>query len=209
MTWATAYGLARLDDPHRVNLIGPTSSGLNRYYAMTTELTKPLIVAQLDVTGHPPSALLIDGINRLYRAWREHVPRVPAYLGTAEETRRIHALGTGPGVHLAADLDDGLMPSFPPRTPRALPAAGGDRGVGTRPALRPHGIRATGHRVCDCRRLAHRHLPRIAYNESHCARTITASLSSWWYLPGRGLVTGPGAPRPRSSPAISCWKRPT
>ncbi|MBM0224857.1 hypothetical protein [Micromonospora sp. ATA51] len=29
-TWATAYGLNRLDDPHRVNLIGPTSTGLNR-----------------------------------------------------------------------------------------------------------------------------------------------------------------------------------
>ncbi|MFI5489239.1 hypothetical protein [Micromonospora echinaurantiaca] len=88
-TWATAYGLTRLDEPHRVNLIGPTSTGLNRAYAMTTDLSKPLIVAQLDVTGHPPSPLLIDGIHRLYRAWREHVPRLRAYLLTAEETRQI------------------------------------------------------------------------------------------------------------------------
>ncbi|MER7471257.1 hypothetical protein [Micromonospora sp. NPDC000018] len=87
--WASAYRLTRLDDPHRVNLIGPTSTGLNRAYAMTTDLAEPLIVAQLDVTGHPPSPLLIDGIHRLYRAWREHVPRLPAYLLTAEETRQI------------------------------------------------------------------------------------------------------------------------
>lgn len=41
MTWATAYGLTRLDDPHRVNLMGPTSTGLNRYYAVTTEARLP------------------------------------------------------------------------------------------------------------------------------------------------------------------------
>ncbi|MEV4544669.1 hypothetical protein [Micromonospora echinaurantiaca] len=68
MTWATAYGLTRLDEPRTVSLIGPTSTGLNRAYAMTTDLTKPLIVAHLDVTGHPPSPLLIDGTHRLYRA---------------------------------------------------------------------------------------------------------------------------------------------
>lgn len=56
---------------------------------MTTDLTKPLIVAQLDVTGHPPGPLLIDDIHRLYRAWRKHAPRIPAYPLTAEETRQI------------------------------------------------------------------------------------------------------------------------
>ncbi|MBM0224856.1 hypothetical protein [Micromonospora sp. ATA51] len=61
-------------------------------------MSKPLIVAQLDVPGHPPIALLIDGIHRLYRAWREHVPRLPAYLLTAEETRRIQGdMLLGPG----------------------------------------------------------------------------------------------------------------
>lgn len=72
-----------------VSLIGPTSTGLDRAYAMTTDLTKPLIVAQLIITGHPPSPLLIDGIHRLHRAWREHVPQLPAYLLTAEESRQI------------------------------------------------------------------------------------------------------------------------
>ncbi|MFI7077173.1 hypothetical protein ACIBO1_07760 [Micromonospora sp. NPDC049903] len=88
-TWADAYGLTRLDDPHTVNLIGPTSTGLDRAYAMTTNLAKPLIVAQLTITGQPQAPLLIDGIHRLYRAWRERVPRLPAYLLTAEETRQI------------------------------------------------------------------------------------------------------------------------
>ncbi|WP_327038101.1 hypothetical protein [Micromonospora maris] len=89
-TWATAYGLTRLDDPHQraVSLIGPTSTALNRTHAMTTELTTPLIVAQLDITGHPHAPLLIDGTHRLYRAWRENVPRLPAYLLTVEETRQ-------------------------------------------------------------------------------------------------------------------------
>ncbi|MEV1329313.1 hypothetical protein AB0J20_07025 [Micromonospora costi] len=56
---------------------------------MTTDLTKPLIVAQLDVTGHPPSPLLIDGVHRLYHARHKHVARLPAYLLTVKETRQI------------------------------------------------------------------------------------------------------------------------
>lgn len=90
-TWAAAYGLTHLDNPHphRINLIGPASNTLDRAYAMTTDLTKPVIVAQLDIAGHPPSPLLIDGTHRLYHAWRHGVPRLPAYLLTAGETRQI------------------------------------------------------------------------------------------------------------------------
>jgi hypothetical protein len=90
-TWATAYGLTRLDDPdpRTVGLLGPASHALHRAYAMTTDLTKPVIVAQLDISGNPPAALLIDGTHRLYRAWRDGVPRLPAYLLTIEETRQI------------------------------------------------------------------------------------------------------------------------
>ncbi|MEU8264679.1 hypothetical protein AB0C02_29180 [Micromonospora sp. NPDC048999] len=89
--WATAYGLTQLDDPNPrvVSLIGPTSNALNRAYAMTTDLTKPVIVGQVSVNGHPAAPLLIDGTHRRYRAWREHVPRLPAYLLTTEETRQI------------------------------------------------------------------------------------------------------------------------
>ncbi|AEB44281.1 hypothetical protein [Micromonospora maris] len=90
-TWARAYGLIRLDDPHQraVSLIGPTSTALDRAHASTTDLTTPLIVAQLDISGYPPAPLLIDGTHRLYRAWREHLPHLPAYLLTVEETRQV------------------------------------------------------------------------------------------------------------------------
>jgi hypothetical protein len=90
-TWATAYGLTHLDDPHRrtVTLVGPARDALDRAYAMSTDLTKPVIVARVDIGGQPPTRLLIDGAHRLYRAWRESVPRLPAYLLTVEETRQI------------------------------------------------------------------------------------------------------------------------
>ncbi|GAA3943220.1 hypothetical protein [Actinoplanes auranticolor] len=89
--WATAYGLTRLDDPGhtRVTLIGPAPGGLDRLYAMRTDLTKPVLVGRVRVAGIPPAALLIDGMHRLYHAWRKGVPRLPAYVLTAEETRRI------------------------------------------------------------------------------------------------------------------------
>ena len=101
--WATAYGLTHLDNPspHAINLIGPTRpSGtttftrsahnvINRAHAMTTDLTQPLIVAHVDIPGAAPAPLLIDGTHRLYRAWREHRPQLPAHLLTVEETRRI------------------------------------------------------------------------------------------------------------------------
>ena len=89
--WATAYGLTRLDDPHQrtVSLIGPTSTALDRAYAMTTDLTTPLILAQLTITAQPPAPLLIDGTHRLYRAWHDGVARLPAYLLTAEETHQV------------------------------------------------------------------------------------------------------------------------
>ncbi|MGN9811470.1 hypothetical protein ACTMSW_19200 [Micromonospora sp. BQ11] len=87
--WAAAYNLAHLDHPNpwATSLIGPTSTALNRTSAMTTDLTRPLIVAHLSVDGAPTGPLLVDGTHRLYRAWREHVPRLPAYVLTVQETR--------------------------------------------------------------------------------------------------------------------------
>lgn len=97
-TWAQAFGLTRLDDPHTISLIGPTPDGLDRDYAMSTDLTQPLIVAQLLIDGLEPSALLIDGTHRLYRAWREDVPQLPAYVLTPAESRDIQKrLLLGPG----------------------------------------------------------------------------------------------------------------
>ena len=67
--WATAYGLTHIDDPHR---------------------------RTVNLIG--PARVLIDGTHRLYRAWRERLPRLPAYLLTPAETRQIqnNAL-LGPG----------------------------------------------------------------------------------------------------------------
>jgi hypothetical protein len=88
--WANAYGLTHIDDPdtHTVNFIGPTREGLNREYAMGTDLTQPVIVATLEANGEP-TPLLIDGAHRLYRAWREHLATLPAYVLTVAETQQI------------------------------------------------------------------------------------------------------------------------
>jgi len=45
--WATAYGLTHLDDPHRtaVNLIGPAPGAVDRLYALSTDLTRPVLPA--------------------------------------------------------------------------------------------------------------------------------------------------------------------
>jgi len=99
-TWAQAYGLTRIDNPtpHTIGLLGPARDGFDRDYAMGTDLTKPLIVAQLLIDGLEPSALLIDGTHRLYRAWHEDVPRLPAYVLTVAESRQVQKkLSLGPG----------------------------------------------------------------------------------------------------------------
>lgn len=98
--WATALGLTRLDDPEhtKVNLIGPAPGGVDRLYAMSTDLSDPVILGRVRIGDIPPAALLIDGVHRLYRAWREDVLHLPAYLLTAEETRAVqHDKLLGPG----------------------------------------------------------------------------------------------------------------
>lgn len=89
--WATGYGLTRLDDPNHTtgNLIGPASDGLDRLFAMSTDLTDPVLLGRIRIGDQPPAGLLIDGVHRLYHAWRKGVPQLPAYLLTAEETGRI------------------------------------------------------------------------------------------------------------------------
>jgi hypothetical protein len=99
-TWAQAFGLTRIDNPtpHTIGLLGPDRNGFDRDYAMGTDLTQPLIVAQLLIDGLEPSPLLIDGTHRLYRAWREAVPRLPAYVLTVAESRQVQEdLRLGPG----------------------------------------------------------------------------------------------------------------
>ncbi|MCP2325192.1 hypothetical protein HDA40_003699 [Hamadaea flava] len=90
-TWAQAFGLTRIDNPspHTISLQGPDPEHFDRAYAMSTDLTKPVIVTHLLIDGAEPSPLLIDGTHRLYRAWREGVPQLPAYLLTVAESRLV------------------------------------------------------------------------------------------------------------------------
>jgi hypothetical protein len=100
LSWADAFGLTRIDNPtpNTIGLLGPTPDGLDREYAMTTDLTRPVIVAQLLIDGLPPSPLFIDGTHRLYRAWREGVAQLPAYVLTVAESRQIQReIRLGPG----------------------------------------------------------------------------------------------------------------
>ncbi|MBB5871947.1 hypothetical protein F4553_005326 [Allocatelliglobosispora scoriae] len=99
-TWAETFGLTRLDNPqpNTIALLGPAPDAFDRDYAMATDLTKPVIVAHLLINGVEPALLLIDGTHRLYRAWREGVPQLPAYVLTVAESRQVQQdLRLGPG----------------------------------------------------------------------------------------------------------------
>lgn len=84
MPWVRQYGLDLLDEPNR-------GFGLefDREYAMTTDLTNPLIVVTLHLPGSGNSSLLIDGTHRLYRAYREEVTELPAYVLNVDESLAI------------------------------------------------------------------------------------------------------------------------
>jgi hypothetical protein len=85
MPWVRQFGLDLLDEPSRVPIVG-VGPEFNREYAMTTDLTQPLIVATLHLPGSGNSSLLIDGTHRLYRAHREHVAELPAYVLDVNES---------------------------------------------------------------------------------------------------------------------------
>ena len=104
--WARAYGLLPGGSPHMVFLLGP-GPGFDPYYAMTTDLGEPVIIATLTgPAGELAGPLLIDGCHRLYKAARLGRVEIPALVLTAEETRAI--------CHDAAP--------GPPRQPQAQPA---------------------------------------------------------------------------------------
>lgn len=89
--WARAYGLERIlhpSDDKSIPLIGPDPKRFDAAYAMTTDLTKPVIIAVVMVEDQP-TALLIDGTNRLYHALADGVEKLPGYVLTVEETARI------------------------------------------------------------------------------------------------------------------------
>jgi len=85
LPWARLYGVDLLDQPGTVPVIG-LGPGFDRAYAMTTDLSEPLIVATLRTSDHSESPLLIDGTHRLYRAYQEGIAELPAYVLDIEET---------------------------------------------------------------------------------------------------------------------------
>lgn len=88
MPWARQYGLDLVDEPDRVPILG-VGPDFDREYAMTTDLTQPLIVATMRLSDGAETPLLIDGTHRLYRAYREAVPELPAYVLDVSESLTI------------------------------------------------------------------------------------------------------------------------
>jgi hypothetical protein len=86
--WACFYGLAEMDNENTIPMISP-GPGFDRDYAMTTDLSMPVVVATLRGQDGRESPLLIDGCHRLYRAYAEGVPQLPAYLLDYDESMAI------------------------------------------------------------------------------------------------------------------------
>lgn len=88
MPWVRQFGLDLLDEPDRVPIVG-IGPDFDREYAMTTDLTQPLIMATLHLPGSGNSSLLIDGTHRLYRAHHEDIAELPAYVLSVAESLAI------------------------------------------------------------------------------------------------------------------------
>ncbi len=88
LPWARLYGVDLLDKPGATPIIG-LGPNFDRDYAMTADLTQPVIVAMLHLPGAGNTQLLIDGTHRLYRAYQESVPELPAYVLDVAETLAI------------------------------------------------------------------------------------------------------------------------
>jgi hypothetical protein len=85
--WVRAFGLDTPPDTDRVPLIG--GPGLDRDYAMTTDLTRPLILATVQAPGKDPANLLIDGWHRAFKAHALGRTHLPAYVLTVAESLAI------------------------------------------------------------------------------------------------------------------------
>lgn len=85
--WAQFYGL---DSPYGpgVSLFTP-HAGFDRDYAMTTDVSEPLLVATLRNNEGEEFPLLIGDTHRLYRAQVDGVAELPAYVLTVEESLTI------------------------------------------------------------------------------------------------------------------------
>lgn len=104
--WAHAYGLipAPGASPHSVSLLGP-GPGFDHDFAMTTDLSQPVIIATVPVPGGSPASLLIDGTHRVYKAAVLGCTHLPSLVLTEAETLAVRR----PACH---------HPAAPRRAPR-------------------------------------------------------------------------------------------
>lgn len=111
--WAYACGLDR-DDPSAVPLLGP-GDNFDRAYAMTTDLSRPLLLATVPTGDGASGHLLIDGCHRLFHAWSTGRVTLTAYeLGRAEtDSILLH--------HPVSDADHSTRFARQPRIPRPCP----------------------------------------------------------------------------------------
>ena len=82
--WALLYGLD--GNPASPIGVGPL---FDPVHAMTTDLTRPLILATIPTGGDAETQLIIDGSHRLYRAYLEGRDSLPAHILTAAESDAI------------------------------------------------------------------------------------------------------------------------
>jgi hypothetical protein len=84
--WASFFGFD-ITGEHSIALFGPRN--LDHVYAMTTDLKDPVIVATLTSSEGERFPLVIDGTHRIYRAYMEGVPTLPALVLDAAESMSI------------------------------------------------------------------------------------------------------------------------
>ena len=84
--WAGFYGLTERQD-ESASLLGPRN--LDRAYAVTTDLTEPLLIATMRNADGARFSLLVDGVHRLYHAYVDGVAELSAHVLTIDETLAI------------------------------------------------------------------------------------------------------------------------
>lgn len=90
--WAAAYHLSLLRPDYQGEpwcpVFGPDLSHFNVEQAMQADLDTPVILATMLFNG-TPAVLLVDGVQRMYRAMNENRSTLPAQILSADETTLI------------------------------------------------------------------------------------------------------------------------
>jgi hypothetical protein len=84
VSWSGIHG----PDGSSISPIRPGPS-FDPFYAMTVDLTRPLIMATIPTPDGGSATCVIDGTHRLFRALVEGVVTLPAYVLSIAETARI------------------------------------------------------------------------------------------------------------------------